>query len=175
MTALRTGLGYDIHRFAEGRPLVLGGVEIPSARGLDGHSDADVLCHAIADALLGAAGERDIGYHFPNTDERWRGASSLALLRDVRSILAARGVRIGNIDACLVAEEPKIAPHIPLMKERIAEALGIHPSQAGIKATTNERLGALGRAEGIAALATALVETTPQIPEESPWPGARLA
>lgn len=175
MTALRTGLGYDIHRFAAGRPLVLGGVEIPSARGLEGHSDADVLCHAIADALLGAAGERDIGHHFPNTDERWRGASSLDLLRDVRSLLAARGARIANVDACLIAEEPKIAPHIAAMKERVADALGIHPSQIGVKATTNERLGALGRAEGIAALATALIEVFPQIPQDSPWPGARLA
>ncbi len=174
MNALRIGLGYDIHRFAQGRPLILGGVEIAFERGLEGHSDADVLCHAIADALLGAAGERDIGHYFPNTDDRWRGASSLDFLRDVRSILAAQGVRIGNIDACVIAEAPKIAPYIAQMKERIALALSIHPSQVGIKSTTNEQMGSLGRAEGIATLATALIEISTQTPSETPWPGARI-
>lgn len=153
----RIGCGYDVHRFAEGRPLILGGVEIPSDRGLDGHSDADVLCHAIADALLGAAGEPDIGYHFPNTDPSLAGISSLTLLERVREILRGRGFFIGNIDATLIAEAPKIAPHLDLMRERIGQALGLDPGAVGIKATTNERMGFVGRGEGIAALASALV------------------
>ncbi len=153
----RIGCGYDVHRFAEGRPLILGGVEIPSDRGLDGHSDADVLCHAIADALLGAAGGPDIGHHFPNTDPSLAGISSLTLLERVREILRGRGFFIGNIDATLIAEAPKIAPHLDLMRERIGQALGLDPGAVGIKATTNERMGFVGRGEGIAALASALV------------------
>jgi 2-C-methyl-D-erythritol 2,4-cyclodiphosphate synthase len=154
---IRTGIGYDVHRLIEGRRLVLGGVEIPHDRGLDGHSDADVLCHAIADAVLGAAGLPDIGHYFPPGDESIRGISSLDILRRVASELAALGGTLQNVDASLVAERPKILPHVPLMKERIAEALGITPGQVGIKATTNETLGFLGRQEGMAALATACV------------------
>jgi 2-C-methyl-D-erythritol 2,4-cyclodiphosphate synthase len=153
-----TGIGYDVHRFVEGRPLVLGGVEIAHDRGLDGHSDADVLSHAIADALLGAAGERDIGHFFPNTDESIRGISSLDILRHVRENLAAKGVSIVNIDSTLIAEEPKIAPHLDRMKEAISAALGLPSDRIGIKATTNEGMGFLGRGEGIAAMAVASVD-----------------
>lgn len=155
---IRTGIGYDVHRLVEGRSLVLGGVEIPHERGLDGHSDADVLCHAIADAVLGAAGLPDIGHYFPPGDETIRGISSLDILRRVAAELAALGGTLNNIDCSLVAERPKILPHVPLMKERIAEALGITPGQVGVKATTNEKLGFLGRQEGMAALATACVQ-----------------
>jgi 2-C-methyl-D-erythritol 2,4-cyclodiphosphate synthase len=155
---IRTGIGYDVHRLVAGRRLVLGGVEIPHERGLDGHSDADVLCHAIADAVLGAAGMPDIGHFFPPGDETIRGINSLDILRRVAAELAARGGTLHNVDASLVAERPKILPHVPLMKERIAEALGITPGQVGVKATTNETLGFLGRQEGMAALATACVE-----------------
>lgn len=154
----RTGIGYDAHRFGEGRRLVLGGVEIASTRGLEGHSDADVLSHAIADALLGAIGERDIGHHFPNTDETIRGISSLEILRRVGELLATNDYRVANLDATLVAEAPKIGPHLDSMKKKIAEALGIEPSQVGLKATTNEGMGAIGREEGMAAMAVATVE-----------------
>jgi 2-C-methyl-D-erythritol 2,4-cyclodiphosphate synthase len=154
----RSGIGYDVHRFSEGRKLILGGVEIPHAFGLDGHSDADVLSHAIADALLGAIGERDIGHHFPNTDESIRGLSSLEILRRVGTILAERNGHVTNVDATLIAEAPKIGPHLTAMRERIAAALGIEVTQVGIKATTNEGLGALGRGEGMAAMAVASVE-----------------
>lgn len=153
----RAGSGYDVHCLVEDRPLILGGVEIPSDRGLDGHSDADVLCHAIMDALLGAAGERDIGHHFPNTDPSLAGISSLTLLERVGKILHERGYEIGNIDATVIAEAPKIAPHLALMRERLGRALGLNPQDIGIKATTNEQLGFVGRGEGIAALATALI------------------
>jgi len=152
------GIGYDVHRLVEGRPLILGGVEIPHSMGLDGHSDADVLCHAIADALLGAAGETDIGHHFPNTDESIRGISSLDILRGVASRIAAVGGRIANIDVTLIAEQPKIAPHLPGMKTAIGAALDLAPGRIGIKATTNEGMGFLGRGEGIAAMAVASVE-----------------
>lgn len=152
------GIGYDVHRLVEGRKLILGGVEIPHHLGLEGHSDADVLSHAIADALLGAAGQPDIGYFFPPDDESIRGISSLEILRKAAAVVRENGGSINNIDATLVAERPKILPHVPLMKERIAEALGIHPSQTGIKATTNERLGFPGRQEGICAMAVAAVE-----------------
>jgi 2-C-methyl-D-erythritol 2,4-cyclodiphosphate synthase len=152
------GIGYDVHRFVEDRPLVLGGVEIPHDRGLDGHSDADVLSHAIADAILGAAGERDIGHHFPNTDMSIRGISSLEILRRVRDVLAEKGANLVNIDATLVAEEPKIAPHLAAMKAALSEALSLPPERIGIKATTNEGMGFLGRGEGIAAMAVASVD-----------------
>jgi 2-C-methyl-D-erythritol 2,4-cyclodiphosphate synthase len=152
------GIGYDVHRFAENRALVLGGIEIPHDRGLDGHSDADVLSHAIADAILGAAGERDIGHFFPNTDESIRGISSLDILRHIRENLAARGIAIINIDATLIAEEPKIAPHLDRMKEAISAALNLAADRIGIKATTNEGMGFLGRGEGIAAMAVASVD-----------------
>jgi len=151
------GIGYDVHRFADHRPLVLGGVEIPHDRGLDGHSDADVLSHAIADAILGAAGELDIGHFFPNTDESIRGISSLEILRRVREALTAKNIEIINIDATLVAEEPKIAPHLAPMKAALSAALLLAPERIGIKATTNEGMGFLGRGEGIAAMAVASV------------------
>lgn len=153
-----SGIGYDVHRFATGRPLVLGGVTIPHHAGLDGHSDADVLSHAIADAILGAAGERDIGHHFPNTDESIRGISSLDILKRVREILTSQGAELINIDASLVAEAPKIGPHLDAMKAKLSEALKLDPSRIGIKATTNEGMGFLGREEGIAAMAVAAVD-----------------
>lgn len=151
------GIGYDVHRFLEGRPLVLGGVTIPHTHGLDGHSDADVLIHAIADAILGAMGERDIGHHFPNTDPAYKGISSITLLRHVHQLLLQAGGRLLNIDASLVAEAPKIGPHLALMRETLAAALQLPPARVGIKATTNERMGFVGRAEGIAALAVATI------------------
>ena len=154
----RSGIGYDTHRFADGRKLVLGGVEIPHARGLEGHSDADVLTHAIADALLGAIGERDIGHHFPNTKEAIRGISSLEILQRVGEILAEKKCRIANVDATLIAEAPKIGPHLEAMRGTISAVLGIDVLRVGIKATTNERMGAIGRGEGMAALAVASVE-----------------
>ena len=155
---IRCGNGYDAHRLAAGRKLILGGVEIPHERGLEGHSDADVLCHAIADALLGAIAEGDIGHHFPNTDESIRGISSLEILEKVSALLEAKKARVVNVDATLLAEAPKIAPHIPAMREKIAAALWIEPSCVSIKATTNEGLGAIGRGEGMAAMAVATVE-----------------
>ena len=154
----RSGIGYDAHRFEAGRKLVLGGVEIPHARGLAGHSDADVLSHAIADALLGASGERDIGHHFPNSDETIRGISSLEILRRVGEILQAHHYRVLNVDATLIAEAPKIGPHLEAMRQKIAGALGLEADQVGIKATTNEAMGAVGREEGMAAIAVASVE-----------------
>jgi 2-C-methyl-D-erythritol 2,4-cyclodiphosphate synthase len=154
----RSGIGYDVHRFNKGRKLILGGVEIQHAFGLEGHSDADVLSHAIADALLGAIGERDIGHHFPNTDESIRGISSLEILQRVGEILAERNCRVVNIDATLIAEAPKIGPHLAAMRAEISTALGLEVARIGIKATTNEGLGALGRGEGMAALAVASVE-----------------
>ena len=157
---IRSGIGYDIHRFAEGLKLILGGVEIAHARGLEGHSDADVLSHAIADALLGAIGAGDIGQHFPNTDETIRGISSVNILRRVTALLTERHATIVNIDATVIAEAPKIAPHIPEMRKKIAEAIGSSEFAISVKATTNERLGPLGRGEGIAAMAIATVETT---------------
>jgi 2-C-methyl-D-erythritol 2,4-cyclodiphosphate synthase len=155
---IRCGIGYDVHRLAEGRKLILGGVEIPHSRGLEGHSDADVLSHAIADALLGAIGEGDIGQHFPNTDESIRGISSVEILKHVSRLLAKNAVRVVNVDATIVAEEPKIAPHISEMRKKIADAIGSNESDLSIKATTNEKLGPIGRGEGIAAMAVATVK-----------------
>lgn len=155
---IRCGIGYDAHRLVAGRKLILGGVEIPHDRGLEGHSDADVLSHAIADALLGAMGKGDIGHHFPDTDESIRGISSLEILRHVRELLAEENARATNIDATLIAEAPKLQPHIPKMKAKIANALACDISRVNIKATTNEGLGAIGHGEGIAAIATGLVE-----------------
>ena len=157
---IRCGTGYDAHRLASGRKLILGGIEIPHDRGLDGHSDADVLCHAIADALLGAIAEGDIGHHFPNTDESIRGISSLEILQKVAAILEGKNSRTVNVDATLIAEAPKIAPHIPAMRAKIAAALGLETARVSLKATTNEGLGAIGRGEGMAAMAVAMVETT---------------
>jgi len=153
----RSGIGYDIHRLAPGRKLILGGVEIPHTTGLDGHSDADVLSHAIADALLGAVGLGDIGHHFPNTDESIRGISSLAILEAVASLLKKEKAAPVNIDATLIAEAPKIAPHIPVMRKKIAQALSMPERAISTKATTNELLGSIGRGEGIAAMAVASV------------------
>ncbi len=158
--ALRAGIGYDIHRLAAGRPLVLGGVPLEHGRGPDAHSDGDVLAHAIGDALLGAAALGDLGTHFPDKDPRWRGSSSLALLSEIRSLLDRRGAAIVNVDATLVAEAPRIAPHVGAMREALAGALRVAADRVSVKATTHERLGALGREEGIAALAVALVEVT---------------
>ena len=154
---IRTGIGYDVHRLVEGRKLVLGGVEIPHSLGLDGHSDADVLCHAIADAVLGAAGLPDIGHYFPPGDESIRGINSLEILRRAVAEITALGGTLNNVDATLIAERPKILPHVPLMKIRLAAALSLAPSQIGLKATTNDTLGFLGRQEGMAALATACI------------------
>jgi len=153
----RSGIGYDVHRFAEGRPLVLGGVRIPHDRGLEGHSDADVLSHAIADAVLGSLGEPDIGYWFPPTDESIEGIGSLEILAKAAERVAAFGGRIENVDATLAAEEPKVMAHAPAMKEAVAGALGIDPGDVGIKATTNETMGFVGRREGMAAFAVASV------------------
>ena len=155
---VHTGIGYDVHPLVPGRKLVLGGVEIPHARGLDGHSDADALMHAICDAVLGALGEEDIGHFFPNTDPRWRGVPSKIFLEEAARQAARRGARIVNVDATLIAEAPKIYPYIGEMKQRIATALGVSEKQIGVKATTNERLGFLGREEGIAAMAVAGVD-----------------
>jgi 2-C-methyl-D-erythritol 2,4-cyclodiphosphate synthase len=154
----RCGIGYDSHRLVAGRKLILGGVEIPHSLGLEGHSDADVLSHAIADALLGAIGESDIGHHFPNTDESIRGISSIAILERVGEVLRAQGAEPVNVDATLIAEAPKIAPHIPTMREKIATALQLAPGRVCIKATTNEGLGTIGRGEGMAAMAVASVQ-----------------
>ena len=153
-----TGIGYDVHRFAEGRPLVLGGVTIPHALGLDGHSDADVLCHAIADAVLGAAGEPDIGYFFPPGDPACKDISSLKILEKARDRVIEKGLRLVNIDSTLIAEAPKILPHREAMRANLAAALGLPVERIGIKATTNETMGFVGRREGIAAMAVAQVD-----------------
>ncbi len=157
MAQTRIGFGYDIHPLIAGRLLMLGGVAIPSPRGLDGHSDADVLLHALCDALLGAAGLPDIGNLFPNTDAAYKGISSLELLRQVRERVGAVGYSVGNVDMTLIAEAPKISSHVPQMRTLIAECLHIEPARVGIKATTNEGLGSLGRGEGIAAHAVAAI------------------
>jgi 2-C-methyl-D-erythritol 2,4-cyclodiphosphate synthase len=157
VSAFRCGIGYDAHRLVSGRKLILGGVEISHHRGLEGHSDADVLSHAIADAILGALGAGDIGKHFPNTDEAIRGISSIEILRHVATIAAQKNARVVNVDATLLAEAPKISPHIPAMQEKIAAALGIRSDAISIKATTNEGLGAIGRREGMSAIAVASV------------------
>ena len=153
----RIGFGYDVHRAVAGRPLVLGGVRFDSPWGLEGHSDADVLLHAMGDALLGAASLGDLGTHFPPGDPAWKDASSLELLRRIRALLDARGARIVNVDATLVAETPRLAPARDTMRTLIGEALGVEPERVSVKATTNERLGSLGRGEGLAACAVAMV------------------
>jgi len=156
--SLRVGLGYDVHRVKAGRPLVLGGVKFESDWGLEGHSDADVLLHAVGDALLGAAGLGDLGEHFPAGDPKWKNASSMDLLKRITALLGDRGARIENVDVMLVAEAPKLAPHRAAMCSNIAGAIGIAPDRVSVKATTNETLGAIGRREGLAAFAVALVE-----------------
>lgn len=155
---MRVGNGYDVHRLVEGRKLFMGGVDIPHEKGLLGHSDADVLLHAVCDALLGAAGLGDIGRHFPDTDERYKGIASLKLLGEVHRLLGAKGMRVNNIDATIVAERPKMAPHIPLMIGNIAAAVEVEPQVVNIKATTTEGLGFTGRGEGIAAYAVCTIE-----------------
>ncbi len=154
---MRIGTGYDVHKLVEGRKLILGGVEIPFEKGLLGHSDADVLTHAIMDSLLGAAALGDIGQHFPDTDARYAGADSIALLREVRRILAEAGYSVGNVDATLICQRPKLARFLPKMRENIAAALGIDVGQVSVKATTEEHLGFTGRGEGISAQAVALL------------------
>ena len=156
--ATRSGIGYDVHRLVAGRKLILGGVDIPHVKGLEGHSDADVLCHAIADALLGALGEPDIGHYFPPSDPSIKGISSIEILRKVAGVVAAREATVINVDVTLIAEAPRILPHVPAMKENIAHVLGIRTGQVGVKATTNEGMGFVGRGEGMSAMAVASVE-----------------
>lgn len=155
---VRVGIGYDVHPFVEGRPLVLGGVTVPHASGLAGHSDADALAHAVADALLGALALGDLGAHFPDDDPAWQGADSLGLLARVHALVAERGWRVGNVDATLVTERPKLAPHIAAMRGGLARALAIEVDAVSVKATRHEGLGALGRGEGLAAMAVVLVQ-----------------
>jgi 2-C-methyl-D-erythritol 2,4-cyclodiphosphate synthase len=155
---VHVGIGYDVHQLVAGRKLILGGVEIPHTKGLDGHSDADALMHAICDALLGALGEADIGHFFLNTDPRWKNAPSKIFLEEAAKQVAKRKGKIVNVDATILAQEPKIYPHIKEMKIRVAEALKINAECVGIKATTNEKLGFIGREEGIAAMAVASVD-----------------
>ncbi len=155
----RIGNGYDVHRLIKGRKLILGGVDIPHGLGLDGHSDADVLCHALCDSLLGASAAGDLGKYFPDTDDKWKGVSSLVLLEKSGELVAERGFQISNIDTTIVAQQPKIGPHIELMTTNISETLKIDPTQINIKATTTERLGFTGREEGVAVYAVALLQT----------------
>lgn len=155
---MRIGEGYDVHRLTEGRRLILGGVEIPWEKGLLGHSDADAALHALCDALLGALALGDIGQHFPDSDERWRGADSVELLRAVYAMVRERGYRLGNADVTIIAQRPKLAPFIPLMRERIAAALDTGTDNISVKATTEEGLGFTGRGEGIAARAVVLLD-----------------
>jgi 2-C-methyl-D-erythritol 2,4-cyclodiphosphate synthase len=158
---MRIGNGFDVHALVVGRPLVIGGVTVPHDRGLAGHSDADVLLHAITDALLGALALGDLGAHFPDTDPRWKGADSRRLLVDVMAQVAARGYAVGNVDATVIAQAPKLAPYIPVMRANIAADLGCDIAQVSVKATTTEHLGFTGRGEGIAALATVLLFVVP--------------
>ena len=154
----RIGNGYDVHRLVAGRKLVLGGVDIPHSLGLDGHSDADVLCHALCDALLGACGAGDLGKYFPDTDNKWKGISSLVLLEKTGEIVAERGYQIVNTDATIVAQQPKLAPHIEAMTLNIARTLKVNSDQVNVKATTTEHLGFAGREEGIAAYGIVLLQ-----------------
>ena len=154
----RSGIGYDLHRLAEGRKLIVGGIEVPFDKGPVGHSDGDVLAHAICDALLGAAGTGDIGTLFPDTDPKWKGVSSLVFLEEIGKVLAERKLNIGHIDAIVITEKPKLGPHFPAMREALAKALGIKPAQISLKAKTNEGVDAIGRGEAIAAHAIATLE-----------------
>lgn len=155
---MRVGMGYDVHKLTEGRDLILGGVTIPWEKGLLGHSDADVLIHAVMDALLGAAALGDIGKHFPDTDPAYKGISSLKLLERVMCLLKRNGFSVGNVDAVIIAQKPKMAPHIPQMRKNLAEAMGIPEGRVNVKATTEEGLGFTGRGEGIASQAVCLLE-----------------
>ncbi len=158
MQGIRVGHGYDVHRLTEGRKLILGGVDIPWEKGLLGHSDADVLTHALMDALLGAAGLGDIGRHFPDNDPAYAGANSLKLLERVMKLLGDNGYTVGNVDVTVLAQRPKLAPHIPQMRDNLAQVMGVEPARVNIKATTEEGLGFTGAGEGIAAHAVALIE-----------------
>lgn len=158
MSKVRVGMGYDVHQLVSGRDLWVGGIKVPHTFGLLGHSDADVLIHAICDALLGAANMRDIGYHFPDSDSQYRGADSKILLRRVVEIIGERGYTVGNIDATICAQRPKLNPHIPQMQQCLAQVMGIPEDDISIKATTTEWLGFTGREEGISAYAVALIE-----------------
>jgi 2-C-methyl-D-erythritol 2,4-cyclodiphosphate synthase len=160
---VHVGIGYDVHPLARGRKLVLGGVDIPHSMGLDGHSDADVLMHALCDAILGALGEADIGTYFPNTDPRWQGVASKVFLQEAARQITFRNGRIINVDVTVIAQQPKLMPFVAAMKFNVAEALGLNLRKIGIKATTNERLGFIGREEGIAAMAVASID----LPDES--------
>ena len=153
----RNGIGYDVHRLVEGRPLILGGIVIPFERGLDGHSDADVLCHAFADAILGALGEPDIGFWFPPTDESIKGISSMRILKKTQELVEGKRAFIENLDSTIIAEAPKMLPHIDQMKRKIASVLSVPAEDIGIKATTNEQMGFVGRGEGIAVVAVATI------------------
>lgn len=158
MGGYRVGIGYDIHRLERGLPLTLGGVSLQHEEGLRAHSDGDALAHAIGDALLGAMALGDLGTHFPDTDPRYRGVSSLTLLERIRGLLQERGARVVNVDSTLILEAPRVHPHVTEMRERLAGALGVEPEWVSVKATSNEELGSVGRKEGIAAMAVALVE-----------------
>ena len=164
---MRVGIGYDVHKFAEGRKLILGGVEIPYGKGLLGHSDADVIVHAIMDALLGAAALGDIGQHFPDTDPAYEGISSIALLEKVGALLSDEGYEVGNIDSILIAQQPKLMPYLSAMRRNIAGALRLSPGQVSVKATTEEHLGFTGRGEGIAAQAVCLLHSRRDLPPAS--------
>jgi 2-C-methyl-D-erythritol 2,4-cyclodiphosphate synthase len=157
MSGFRVGNGFDAHRFAPGRPLMLGGVEVPFSLGLEGHSDGDCLLHAICDALLGAAALGDMGHHFPSSDPRWKGADSRAFLEETRRLIAAAGYEVENVDATIVTQAPPIAPHVEGMRRAVAGMLGIDPALVSIKAKTTDGLGALGRGEGIVAIASSLL------------------
>ena len=159
---IRIGNGFDVHALVAGRPLILGGVTISHDRGLEGHSDADVLLHAVADAILGALALGDLGKHFPDTDPRWKGADSRALLRHVVGLAADRGYRVGNVDATVIAQAPRLAPHVPAMRANLAADLRCAVDDVSVKATTTERLGFAGRGEGIAAMASVLVVRLPE-------------
>lgn len=153
----RIGIGFDVHAFKEGRKLIIGGIEIPSDKGLEGHSDADVLLHAICDAMLGALALGDIGVHFPNTDKKWKDADSALLLKHVNELINSKGYELGNLDCVLAMEEPKISPYVDKIRTRISEILNVDARQISIKATTTEKLGFIGRAEGIASYTTVLL------------------
>ncbi len=157
MTRYRVGTGLDAHRLVDGRPLVLGGVNVPFERGLEGHSDGDCVLHALCDALLGAAGEGDMGHHFPSSDARWKGAASLLFVNEVAKRLAARGWELENADVTVIAEQPRLGSHAPAMRDAIAKALGVAPDRISVKAKSTDGLGALGRGEGIAATASVLL------------------
>ena len=155
---IRVGIGYDSHRFEEGRPLVLGGIRIPHPRGLAGHSDADVVAHALIDAILGAAAAGDIGQHFPDTDPKWKGADSMALLRSAHQLVRERGYAVAHADLTIIAERPQLGPHLAAMAAKLAEVLGAPPGSVSLKAKTNEGMGFIGRGEGIAVIAVATLE-----------------